>query len=237
MPPIIYDRSSIDKTVVQSISLNTLLSYPIWQGNRFLDEERVAELKRAVNSPNDLHYIYYAIKYTDDQGQTHIDIIDGQHRISVLKSMPIVFKDTHQVILILKTVENQEEAVDYFNKINNMKPQRCEDKKIVINSYIAALSKAFPRMLRSNTNRPYMSVEKLRDCLLAQNIATIELTPERFVSLAKQQNEIWLKKLQEKLDKFPDHSKKTTIIRCLDNKFALSFPEHFEWLKDVKLAI
>lgn len=233
MPPIIYNRTHIDDIIVQQISVDTLLSYPIWNGNRFVDQERVKELKKKIKNINDLHFIYHAIKYNDESGE-HIDIVDGQHRINVIKES--IYNKNNFVLLVLKKVNNDDEAIEYFNKINNIKPQHFDDKKNIANSYISALIKEFPNSIRTNAHRPNLCVNKLREYILEYNVASVELDADKFVSLAKEQNEILLTKLNEKLQTYPEHSKRATIKKYISNKFALPFPDHLDWLKEIKLA-
>lgn len=79
--------------------------------------------------------------------------------------------DDFQVVVIEKNVQSETEAIEFFNMINNVKPQRwATDPSILVNQYIAEFEKQFnvggKKLIRQGaTTRPYLSVDRLREVL------------------------------------------------------------------------
>lgn len=168
-------------------SAKELIKTPIWNGNRTLDKEHANRIRDAVGeSVSHLDSGYHIIHYNEpDTGGNLVRqsyIIDGQHRAHVLREhfLSSLCEPDFPVVVTEKTVESEADAIEYFNAINNVKPQRWRtDPAILANQYIAELEKTFngkTKYIRANTVRPYLSVEKLRDVLKA-NIHNLAQEP------------------------------------------------------------
>lgn len=226
-----------DGSQLYRVKVSKLIDIPIWNGNRILDNARVEDLKKTITNVQDFEDRYYAIQYIEDDKEIY-RIIDGQHRIALIKS---TLHDDFDVLIIVKKVENESDVIEYFNKINNVKSQKWqEDKNLIINSYVSALEKVYPGLIKAHNTcqRPYISSEKLREFIQLYQIVSSNLSPERFIELVKIQNKIELDKLRGFLVKYPRHREISIIQKCIDKNFALSYDKDLLcWMKQIKLAI
>jgi hypothetical protein len=160
------------------MSARDLIQIPIWKGNRTIDLTHAEKISEAVGSNADrLDFGYRIVRYdeTDTDGcpvrQTYL--IDGQHRAHVLREHFInnLCTEDFKVVVIEKNVQSETEAIDFFNEINNVKPQRwATDPNILVNQHIAEIEKNFniggKKLIRPGaTTRPYLSVDRLREAL------------------------------------------------------------------------
>jgi len=173
-----------DGSVLRKISAQTLIGIPVWKGNRILNMEHVAHLRKAIGSKiHNLDSGYCTIQYPEldaaDNQVIQTYIVDGQHRAALLKEhfQPPCFESDFSVLVREKTVNNETEAIAYFNAINNCKPQQWQhDRKLVANAYIVAIEAAFnkmkgwPAIRQGATTRPFLSIDKLREQLLLQKL-------------------------------------------------------------------
>jgi hypothetical protein len=157
-----------------------LLQIPIWKGNRIIDSAHVKKITDSVG--DDVQMLdsgYRLISYNEEDSegrqikQTYV--CDGQHRLAVLRAWfdGRLCELPFDVTVTEVEVSSEEEAIYYFNRINNVKPiQFKEDPRLIANKYLAAIEKRFStkggsKLFRSlTTHRPYMSVDKLRDALI-----------------------------------------------------------------------
>jgi hypothetical protein len=168
-----------DGSTLHKMSAKELIKLNIWKGNRILDRKHVDEIKGSVgNAVKRLDSGYRIIQYkelsADDRPILSSYLIDGQHRLTVLKEFfeGSVCEEDFDVIVIKKKVDCEEDAIEYFNQLNNVKPQSWKTDHVqVANKYILALSAKLNtktrKVIRSGrTQRPYLSADKLRDELL-----------------------------------------------------------------------
>lgn len=164
-----------DGSVLRVMSVKELLTLPIWKGNRILDKEHVAKLKTAVGANiQKLDSGYRIVKYdevsTDNEWVEQSYIIDGQHRITVLREFfsTAFCPPEFDVVVVERKVGSELEAIQYFNELNTVKPQSWNtDPNLIVNLYIAALEKRFnvkkKQLIRKGVvHRPYLSSDKLR---------------------------------------------------------------------------
>lgn len=156
-----------------------LVRTTVWKGNRIIDPTHVAKIKATVrDNVKTLDFGYRLVTYdvTNARGEISKEtvLVDGQHRHAVLvdyfthSAMPAF--DDFPVTVTVKHVECEDDIVEYFNCLNNVKPIIWDDKELVINKYIAALEREFNggkiKLIRQGgTGRPYLSVDKLREAL------------------------------------------------------------------------
>ena len=170
----LYDGSS-----VQLMNAKDLVKLKSWNGNRILDTIHVQKIKESVGEDvQRLDFGYRVVTFDEvDAGGTVVkvsQIIDGQHRHAVLCDYfnSNLFTDDFPVVVIVKHVQNETEAVDYFQACNNTKAITYSDPNLIVNEYIKHLEKVFNvktvMIRKGNTTRPYLGVEKLRDALMAK---------------------------------------------------------------------
>ena len=164
-------------------------------------------------------------------------LVDGQHRQEVIKKyyeenyiLPINF----DVLLHEKIVDSEAEAIEYFNAINNTKPQQDNDPKILTNKYILALEKHFVKLIRpegKGTKRPFLSNDLLRTEL--QKNASMLKQSNEFVKRFIQRVDAWNKKRINDYDLGLIETKELSVLKsCIEKKFILAFDSKLPWIKD-----
>jgi hypothetical protein len=167
-----------DMSVMRKISAKELVKIPVWKGNRTIDLEHVEKIREAIGGVvEQLDSGYRIIHYKEEDTEGRIInqsyLIDGQHRARILMEhfLEGMCETDFEVVVVEKTVESETEAIEYFNAINNVKPQHWRtDPAILVNRYIAELEKCFntksAKYIRpGRTRRPYMSADDLREVL------------------------------------------------------------------------
>ena len=193
-----------DGSVLRTMTAMELVKVPVWNGNRTLDKAHAERIRMAVGADvNKLDSGYRIVHYMepDTSGQLvkQSYLIDGQHRAAVLKDHFLngLCEPDFPVVVTEKDVASETEAIEFFNAINNVKPQQWRtDPAILVNKYIVEMERRFntkkAKMIRPGaTRRPYLSVDKLRDALkliadeLGQEKASIEAFCDRVVEKNK----------------------------------------------------
>lgn len=175
-----------DGSITKKITIKELLIIPIWKGNRILDKDHVLKIKNAVGlNIKSLDHGYRIIKYneisTDNEPVEQSYIIDGQHRLSVIRDhFSAGYQDDFEVLVTERQVASELDAIEYFNELNMVKPQSwTTDPNLISNLYIVALEKKFNTkkiqlIRKGNTKRPYLSSDKLREklCSISASLKT-----------------------------------------------------------------
>lgn len=216
-----------DGSTLQLYKSQQLIQIPIWKGNRILDALHVDNIKKGIKSIEQLDSGYKIVSYpevnVDGNTIEQKYIVDGQHRLSVLKDAAFNNELTNFIITVTVIKLNDEiEAIQYFNQINTVKPiQFKEDPILIANKYISYLIKKWPnqqkmKYFRSGiTKRPYMSIDKLREHIIG-NIDKISImTLEYFYDKMLQEN-------NRILHNFPPKTPENIIERSKAIKFALA---------------
>jgi len=245
-----------DNSVLKKINVRELVTIPVWRGNRYIDLEHARQIEEDIG-PNATRLdstIFRVIKYKEGTTQQTF-LIDGQHRQHVLKlhhnqPQPPSF----DVLVIEKEVEEESDAIEYFNTLNNVKPQFETDPKLLANKYIHALEAAFnitkPRNLLIRpegvtTRRPYLSSDRLRSAL-EENVRYLKQSKESlatFVARVKEWNEEQLRNLttaptaptttepsQASTTHPAIYITKATLEATLAKKFALALDPSLPWV-------
>jgi hypothetical protein len=167
-----------DGSVLGLMSARQLISISAWNGNRILDKTHKESIKVSLNGKYTLldhGYKLISVPEIDAGGNTteKIYIIDGQHRAEVLReaflSDPAM--DDFTVVVSLKKVTDEMEAIAYFRTLNHAKPIDWKsDPKMIVMEYIETLTKAFAMTrrtsyIREDTKFPYLSYKVLRTAL------------------------------------------------------------------------
>jgi len=187
-----------DGSILRTMSAKDLVKIPVWNGNRTIDKQHAAKIRDAVGADVDrLDSGYRIICYNEPDTSGKLVrqsyLIDGQHRAEVLREhfLSSLCEPDFTVVVTEKEVESETEAIEYFNAINNVKPQQWRtDPTILVNKYVVEMEKRFNtrtvKFIRTGaTVRPYLGVDKLREALravvasLGQEKASIEAFAQR----------------------------------------------------------
>jgi hypothetical protein len=233
-----------DGSVLKKISVRELIGIPVWRGNRHIDMEHVKNIQNQIGD-NIICFdsaVFRVVTYNDNDIQQRY-IIDGQHRQKVIQSVfeTLNFKEDFDVIVIEKAVEDETEAIDYFNQLNNVKPQFEHDSKLIVNKYIVALSKKFNTSKKNmlirpegkTTKRPFLSDSLLRSALEA-NSRNLKGSKECIDAFVEKVN-IWNTKKIEELELqslYTNQKDKALLEATLEKKFALAFDIKLPWIKE-----
>lgn len=230
-----------DGSKLYKMSALSLCRIPIWKGNRIIDLEHVKNIQESINSNVALlDSGYKTIQYDEvDENNKPIKktyLIDGQHRISVVSNYFENIKDAKdfEITVTEIRVDSELEAIQYFNKINNVKPIHFkEDPNLIVNKYLLKLIASFPvksKLFRNgSTKRPYLSVDKFREILIKKVDNLKKISIEKFIKECKTANmqiilELEIRSLNEK-------EKEIKIIKkILEIEFALAWDDKFKWL-------
>ena len=229
-----------DGSVLQKIKAKELIGIPVWKGNRFIDVAHAQQIKDAIgdNIESLDSTIFRAVKYKDGTTDQKY-LVDGQHRQHVMKKYyeeNVLFALNFDVLLIEKSVDSEAEAIEYFNALNNTKPQQDSDPKLLANKYILALEKHFKKLIKPEgkcTKRPFLSSDALRKVVEAH--ASLLKQSDENVKIFIQKVDAWNKK------KITEYELKSTYVQsreqsilnnCLEKKFVLAFDLKLPWVSD-----
>lgn len=226
-------------------SIQHVLAVPIWKGNRIMDTAHVHHIKESIDAAgshvNSLDSGYRVIVYNEEDAvgnkveQRYI--VDGQHRIAVVKEL-IGFCEDFDVTFIEKCVANEADAIEYFNKINNVKPIQYEEDPIILtNRYIQAIVMSFPekkKFIRSGkTKRPYLFIDDLRK-VLQLNLARLrKMSAGEFVRRMHIWNERRCTELEIQLSHSDVMKDKAILESALHIRFALALDTTYKWIQDI----
>ena len=222
-----------DGSVLRVMDASALIHIPIWKGNRHIDLAHVKNIKESTNAYL-LDSGYKIIQYEED-GIKKSYLIDGQHRLSVIKEHfnTKTIEDEYfenptkdfKVTVTETTVNSETDAIDYFNRINNVKPvQYEEDPNLIINKYIQGFDKSFPGMLK--IKRPYLSSDKLRSALKTNINSLKKLSVDDFVKECHIQNTKMLQSIKTIRKK-----DENIIKRMIELDFALAWD--LKWIDSI----
>jgi len=233
-----------DGSKLYKMSALALTRIPIWKGNRIIDLNHVDNIKESIKYKATLLDSGYKIIQYDEVDETDKPVkktylIDGQHRITVVSDYFENKQDAKdfQVTVTEIKLESELEAIEYFNKINNVKPiQFEEDPNLIINKYIQKLNSSFPiksKFLRTGvTKRPYLSIDKFREVLKKRINSLKKISVDKFIEECKLLN---VKLLQElEIRSLNEKDKEIKIInRILELNFALAWDDKYKWLDQI----
>jgi hypothetical protein len=216
---------------------------PIWKGQRIMDNCHAYEIKCSVGgNVHSLDSGYHVVKYNEETADgTLVEstyLIDGQHRASVIRDFyASSLCDDFYVTVTEKTVASEAEAIECFNKINNVKVQQWKsDPNLLINSYMSALEKAFnkPKSLLIHpgaAKRPYLSSDTLRAALHAQTgLIKGGDAVARFVTAACEYNTVCTTRLSIELLSSSTRNDKIKE-RSIKVNFALAYDPRLDWIR------
>lgn len=233
-----------DGSILYSMSARALTQIPIWKGNRIIDMNHVNNIKKSIeNNVKLLDSGYRIIQYleddNDDKPVKRSYLIDGQHRITVLSDYfsKNTETDDFEITVTEIRVESEADAINYFNRINNVKPiQFKEDPNMIINRYVNKLIKSFPEKYKfirnGSTKRPYMSIDKFREALQKRINRLAAISDDKFVEKCLDINKKTLQELEIRSLNQKDKEIKM-IQRIIELEFALAWDDKFKWLDSI----
>jgi len=232
-----------DRSVLKLIGARELIGIPIWKGNRTIEVAHAEEIYNAIRGNVKCldSSVFRIVKYMEMNASGMLQeqkyIIDGQHRAYCIKKYfdETVCEPDFKVTVMEKAVDDETEAIEYFNQLNNVKPQHFEhDPAILANAYIKGLSTKFKhKLIRPGaTKRPYLSADKLRDALklCGDLMKPGEENVARFVAAVVAWNTSELKSLEIRT-MLPGEKEVGIMNNCLEKKFALSFDSRLVWVR------
>lgn len=233
-----------DGSILRRMTARELIRIPIWKGNRIMDAEHANVIKQAIRGNIQLlDSGYRIVKYyeQDATGRPLLQsyIIDGQHRTYVLRD----FYDTSlcepdfELTVTEKQVASESEAISYFNALNNVKPQCWKtDKNLLANQYITELETQFNKRKRqqlirpSNTHRPYLSSDRLRESLLYYSDMLTDDGAKAFANRAVEYNRDLVENTTLAIAINPDQKEINILTKAIDASFMLGVMSPMKWI-------
>ena len=234
-----------DGSKLVRMSVHTLLATPIWCGNRIIDMAHVQAIKDAITangtSVRALDSGYKIITFMEeDAAGKPVEarrIIDGQHRIEVIRALLPLCED-FTITATIKEMESEADAVDYFNTINNSKPiQYEEDPKVIVQRYMKALDESFPKKAKffreAKTRRPYVQKSELIDALVKHSNQLRKQKPDVFAKEVVSWNVRRLKEIELEEWMADNVKDKSIKAHAVEINFALGLDTRFKWIEQV----
>ena len=236
-----------DGCKVRLMNVSELLTIPVWKGNRIMDKDHVARISEDVGTAVerlDTGYRIIHLKEEDSEGRATAAryLIDGQHRQAVIRAVfqtPGAVIPDFRVIVFEKEVKDEMEAIAYFRTLNLTKAIEYSDPVLHANKYIDELMKAFNKsrahpLIRSGaTKRPYLSVDKLREALVARS-AFFSFRDDRirlFATEALRENEAGLTEAEMALAL--GLGSKSILDSALKCRFVLALDPKLPWIDKI----
>ena len=194
-----------DGSTLHHIDARRLVAIPVWEGNRVLDEEHVADLTRSIKKPQDIQGPFTVVEYPDEEGgKPHRRIIDGQHRREVLaRHFDSAEAATFPVLARLHKIADHAAAVALFQTINHAKPMVYTGSSTErLHEFSEALRRhcvydkgrtGLVALIRPcSTVRPFLSIEHLEEALKRYRVhERVDLAPAGLVDHAMGMNELY----------------------------------------------
>lgn len=227
-----------DDSILYRMKARELIFIPVWKGNRFIDETHANEIRIAIGSNIESldSAAFHVVKYKDGSVEQRY-LLDGQHRQFILKKYyeeNVLFAKNFDILVNEKTVDSEADAIEYFNILNNVKPQKDTDPKLLTNKYIQALERHFKKLIRpegKTTKRPFLSSDQLRKALEAQP-GLLKQRPEAVAAFVERVV-AWNKKKIAEYElgsAFAPTKEQSILASCLEKKFVLAFDQTLPWI-------
>lgn len=226
-----------------------LARLPVWSGNRMIDLDHAAKIKAGLKSIDHLdlkpQHIVTQMKETEDGSkETVSEIVDGQHRVSILKEQQAAVststtpqtnpfdKNDFKVLVIEKQCESEAEIIQQFNLLNTTKAiQWREDPRVAANRYLEALLKRFntskKQLIRPGKTRfPQVSVDAVREEAIRRRVGVASSeTPEEQAERVQFDH---VKSLRELRETGASCKEEETALKA---ECVLGFFKNMDWLE------
>lgn len=217
-----------DGSVLRSYRASIVCLLEIWNGNRVRDDIHVSRINNSLDTIKSLDKQPYTVALIQVDGQERKFVIDGQHRIAVLKRyFEALDVPDFEVLIIEKVFADESEIIQYFKILNQTKSiQWREDPVMVANTYVQLMCKEFnkdpkkPLIKPGKTNKPYLSSDRLREALIQRHVVDWKTTPSEFVLRVREINDTQTEQLDTSV---------LTNKRAKELKFALGIMD-FTWM-------
>lgn len=227
-----------DGSKLNKMKVSQLIRFEIWHGNRILDSSHKEKIKQEtqgnirVLDSKPYHVVTYT-EQTEEGSKPHTVIVDGQHRVSVLFERFLTDPQTEDfdVLVVEKFCQTEKDVIEYFKVLNKTKAiQWKEDPKLILNNYIQALEKAFPKHDKAlfrpgRCQRPFVSLEKFREEALKRRLGQgKDDSIEEFIEKIIEYNTTELEKLIEK------ENREKLEDKAVELGFTLGLDPHYDWI-------
>jgi hypothetical protein len=169
-----------DGSLLKMMKASAIADMDIWKGNRIVDLAHCLAIRREIG--DDIDHLdlkpFHVVRYMKEveQGRTeHVkEIVDGQHRATVLRDFFVSKGDDwskydFDVLVIVKCCKDEQAIIEYFRTLNHTKAiEWQEDPNMIANRFLDALLRRFnsssKQMIRQGKTRaPYIGVEAVRE--------------------------------------------------------------------------
>jgi hypothetical protein len=241
-----------DGSVLRKCGVRELIGIPVWRGNRYIDMEHVKQIKQDIGDNISCldTTIFRVIRYKEHNVEQRW-LVDGQHRQMVIKmyfeeATFDAFIEGFDILIIEKEVEGESDAIEYFNTLNNVKPQQENDPRLLTNKFISALEKQFNVNKKAplikpegkTTKRPYLSSDALRGELerwsgfLKQSNAYIG----RFIKSVNEWNSRKISEYELGLS-YCSPKDYNVVGACIEKKFMLAYDLKLPWVRECLMDV
>ena len=217
-----------DGSVLKKYQASMVCLLEIWNGNRVRDDNHVSRINNSLDTVMSLDRQPYTVALITVDGQERKFVIDGQHRIAVLKRyFEALDVSDFEVLVIEKVFADESEIIQYFKILNQTKSiQWREDPVMVANTFVSLLCKEFnkdpkkPLIKPGKTNKPYLSSDRVREALIQRHVVDWKTTPSEFVLRCREINDSHVEEMDTSV---------LTNKRAKELKFALGVMD-FAWM-------
>jgi hypothetical protein len=217
-----------DGSVLKKYQASMVCLLEIWNGNRVRDDNHVSRINNSLDTVMSLDRQPYTVALITVDGQERKFVIDGQHRIAVLKRyFEALDVSDFEVLVIEKVFADETEIIQYFKILNQTKSiQWREDPVMVANTFVSLLCKEFnkdpkkPLIKPGKTNKPYLSSDRVREALIQRHVVDWKTTPSEFVLRCREINDSHVEEMDTSV---------LTNKRAKELKFALGVMD-FTWM-------
>lgn len=242
-----------DGSFLRMMSARDLSRLPIWSGNRIIDDihrdtihQQIGENVKSLDLKP-----YHIVTYSKDSDEgTHpvSEIVDGQHRVSILKTYYSITTSSSNpfdpfnpeefnVMVIEKYCQSENEIQDYFKILNHTKAiQWREDPRTASNPFILALLNHFntpkKKIIREGKTRsPYVSLDTVREEAIKRRVWTGTETPDEYAKRIYTAHQEGLKDLKDSPEKSPTEEMmvKAGCILLITN--------NWNWLNPIDITV
>jgi len=238
-----------DGCKVRLMNVSELLTISVWKGNRIMDKDHVARIAEDVGTAVErLDTGYRIIHLTEEDSEGRATaaryLIDGQHRQAVIRGVfqtPGAAPSDFRVMVFEKEVKDEMEAIAYFRTLNLTKAIEYSDPVLIANKYVDELMKVFnksrvhPLIKSGTTRRPYLSVDKLREALVARS-AFFSFRDDRirlFATEAVIENDRGVTEAEMALAFGSSACSKTIMESALKSRFVLALDPKLPWIDKI----
>ena len=221
-------RTFSDGSVLKEYSARALCHVEIWNGNRLQDENHIARISNSLDSIRNLDKQLYTVVLITVDGQERTFVIDGQHRLTIMKRyFQALDVEDFQVLVVEVRCSDESEIIQRFKLLNQTKAIHWkEDPVMIANMFVDLLCREFNKNLKKplikpgKTNKPYLSSDRLREALIQRSVVNWRMTPQEFALRCREIND-------QKIEDMDDTT--TTKKRAIELNFALGIMDDFAW--------